>query len=766
MNNLTISYYRPVYYFFLFLALVFFLNSNNLFAEKYAVIVGVWDYTHPDNNQYDLRGPENDALTILKLAQGAGFKSKNIVVLTDKSRNIDWAYSGKVITPTRKNIMLSMEALAKKVKPGDYVLLYFAGHGSQQPVSKTNPDPSELDGLDEIFLPADIGKWDETIGTVKNAIVDNEFNQIFTKIRRNGVFLWAIFDACFSGNMEKGARSLHVRRITPSSLGVPAKKLVRMKHSLNTRKELSDYEYHKLKSRLKNSKNSYSSRKSISTGGLIVFSAAQSDQIATERKIKSGKLRQPGSTIDTQALYQGVFTRTIALQIYKFPDITYRTLEAQIRYLYSTQLHQRNISTPSITCPEPYCSSVVFFNIPRKKLFHWKIIRANKSLRLNGGLLRGVSEGSILAVLPYPAASQDKTLGYIKVTKVDPLFSTITPISYNGKKALSPNSFNKILYARFYRINSRIKLTVALPNLYGNNNKFNKRIHNILNKVRRQLSSRVLLQWVPSGHHADIYLSLYYKNKSKKWVTDKKLRILPFADAMVQAAQHNSHLISTTSSNYKVEQRLLDSLIKTAQLYNLIKLSKYYLAEKTNFKVKIIVQRHGNNQELVLDNRLRPKHSGLGKIRHLTKVRDKDKFFIDVSNKTNKTYNLSVFGVSSDYEIRLLYPSRDHTGFSSNQIPQGYNGRKYVSQESTDTVGIERLIVIATENLGNNENYAFLEQPGVHPMRANRKSSTHSDLVTMLYNAKFGSATKNSVRRNSDLERKGFIKVFTFITEK
>ena len=46
--------------------------------------------------------------------------------------------------------------LAGKVQRDDFVYLHLSGHGAQQPQAKTG---NETDGLDEIFLPNDIGKW-------------------------------------------------------------------------------------------------------------------------------------------------------------------------------------------------------------------------------------------------------------------------------------------------------------------------------------------------------------------------------------------------------------------------------------------------------------------------------------------------------------------------------------------------------------------------------------------------------------------------------
>jgi hypothetical protein len=54
--------------------------------------------------------------------------------------------------------------LATRVGPGDFLYVHFSGHGSQAPELVAG---SELDGVDELFLPTDIGPWDRSIGRVK-----------------------------------------------------------------------------------------------------------------------------------------------------------------------------------------------------------------------------------------------------------------------------------------------------------------------------------------------------------------------------------------------------------------------------------------------------------------------------------------------------------------------------------------------------------------------------------------------------------------------
>src|SRR5437870_1015166 len=87
---------------------------------------------------------------------------------------------GKDFLPTRANIERQFRRLAQVANAGDQVVIHMGGHGSQQPEKKDSPDP-EPNGLDEVFLPRDVGAWNET--TIKNAIIDDEIGSWLKAIR-------------------------------------------------------------------------------------------------------------------------------------------------------------------------------------------------------------------------------------------------------------------------------------------------------------------------------------------------------------------------------------------------------------------------------------------------------------------------------------------------------------------------------------------------------------------------------------------------------
>src|SRR5205823_4959869 len=78
------------------------------------------------------------------------------------------------------------------------------------------------DGIDEIFLPADVSAWKGYPERVPNAIVDNEIGAWLRAITAKRAYVWAVFDCCHSGTMTRGTE---VVREVPPELLVPRDEL-------------------------------------------------------------------------------------------------------------------------------------------------------------------------------------------------------------------------------------------------------------------------------------------------------------------------------------------------------------------------------------------------------------------------------------------------------------------------------------------------------------------------------------------------------------
>jgi len=95
---------------------------------------------------------------------------------------------------TKANILERIAATIARAEPGDVIVFYFSGHGSQ--IRDRNGD--ELtDGLDEIICPYDMD-WDR-----RTYILDDDLDEIFAELPPE-VLLEAFFDCCFWGADARG----------------------------------------------------------------------------------------------------------------------------------------------------------------------------------------------------------------------------------------------------------------------------------------------------------------------------------------------------------------------------------------------------------------------------------------------------------------------------------------------------------------------------------------------------------------------------------
>lgn len=140
-----------------------------------AVLVGVDSYERPEVPP--LRGCVNDvALVRHVLKRYFGVPNEDIRVVVNQRA-------------TKANIVHRLEALLRGARPGDVLVFYFSGHGSQI----RDRDGDELtDALDEIICPYDMS-WDD--GTY---IRDDDLDEIFAALPP-GILLEAFFDCCFWG---------------------------------------------------------------------------------------------------------------------------------------------------------------------------------------------------------------------------------------------------------------------------------------------------------------------------------------------------------------------------------------------------------------------------------------------------------------------------------------------------------------------------------------------------------------------------------------
>jgi caspase domain-containing protein len=175
-----------------FIAFIFLCSQVCLSQEKYALVIGIDQYSPPDNYQpstangrlnfQNLQGCKNDALSIKSVLESRFlFSPGHIDTIFDRSG-------------TRDAILAAIDKMMSKCKKGDVAFLFYAGHGSQV----YNSLSKEMDKRDETVVPSDT--WKEGVADIRDKELAKKFNEFLDK----GINLTAIFDCCHSASMSRG----------------------------------------------------------------------------------------------------------------------------------------------------------------------------------------------------------------------------------------------------------------------------------------------------------------------------------------------------------------------------------------------------------------------------------------------------------------------------------------------------------------------------------------------------------------------------------
>ncbi len=355
------------------------------FAENYALLIGASTYENLDE-RYWLRGPANDVDLVSKFLlsnPAVPFQADHVTILAD-------GIEGKT-APTLAAIRTAFGDLADTVAPGDFVYLHFSGHGSQAPAL----DPaSELDGLDELFLPVDIGPWEDSIGTVQNALVDDEIGALIDNIRTKGADVWVVFDSCHSGTATRAAPTdddVRMRKLDSSALGVPEAALAQAESYSRALPDPTTRPDAPLVA-----------QEGAEMGSLTAFFAAQTDEVTPEKNMPKGKAGRR---------LQGVFTYTLFETLAERPNLTYRQLGQEILRKYAVKNLAR--STPMF---EGALDDHVFAQGGGNRILQWTVQESKGKVSVNAGSLHGLVEGSELLLLSSPADTNDAALATFRVT--------------------------------------------------------------------------------------------------------------------------------------------------------------------------------------------------------------------------------------------------------------------------------------------------------------------------------------------------------------
>lgn len=633
-------------------------------AVRYALIVGVTKYDNLEKT-WHLTGPQNDAALVAGVLEQWGFSKSNITVLAEEP-----AGSRR---PTRKAIMNALADLAATAKKGDFVYLHFSGHGSQQPASPV--DTEEEDGMDEIFLPADIGRWNGDLRSVEGAITDNELDAARKKIQNKGAFVWMVFDTCHSGTMTRGVprNDLKLRKVAPSILGVT---------DATSRPAKAGADVASVELRAE-------------AGGYVAFFAVHPNEATPEMKLPKGA--------EDRRVY-GLFTHTLMTVLSTNFGITYRQAFQQVLKEYAAGYYPRHNPMLEGTARD----APVFGSKASERVRQWKIVKSASGLEVPAGSLHRIGEGAVLAVLPDAVAKEETALGYLKVTQAGAFWSRAASFAYRSKPALKEipdGAYARLVDARF-----SLDLRIARPTYRGPLTKTQKKVQAVLREIEEAQKNKVgglALTWVEPEDDADLRLAIEESAKAETPV----LWFLPPSGELVRDGPQKPLSIGLGASPADLLRNLEESFHKIAKVTNLLRLGTWLLGgdeRETALDVTVLVRRARKTEDV--DNPVCAEEAEEYGMDDFPTLRVGDCIRFAFTNQTVDSWlDVTALYIDSQFGIDLVYPAKPG---AANRIPPGGKYESGTFRITPEPLGLERLLTIAVRSEKDSDlaDFSFLVQ--------------------------------------------------------
>jgi hypothetical protein len=462
--------YRAPNFLVVVIAIVSLFSSSSLAQlpqepPKYGLLVGCTKYEMA--GVLELWGPANDIPLWQKtLEQGFGFAKDDIKVL------LGWPDAPQR-RPTRANIALAFEELIDKAGPKVQIVIVLSAHGAQVPVPenndfRANPEP---DGLDEVFLPADVKSW--TPNGVENAIKDDEIGKWLDRLRQKGADVWIIFDCCHSGTMTRGGPSRErSRSVRPADLGVPDRAMADAARRAQAADKQSPADPGVVPPRHGTS----------GTGNLVAFYSAQPFE-------ESPELPRPEDAAQVRENYYGLFTYTLTSALtQRQSPLTYRELSQLVGSRYRSERKSR---PPTAFVEGDLDREVLGLRVwPHRSDILLTGDAAAGMLSVGAGELHGLTSGTVLAVHP-PAGDPrppEEVLGYVEVVGPGPTSAKVRPTNFDRDKAVEysaiPDQARCEVVARGVG-DLRVKYAVIADDQYGP--KIRSAVSALAEEVRNQI---------------------------------------------------------------------------------------------------------------------------------------------------------------------------------------------------------------------------------------------------------------------------------------
>jgi hypothetical protein len=653
--------------------------------ENYAILIGANEYQNLEERWW-LKGPSNDVAlvaTYLTTEAPVPFAPENVTVLTDGRADVEPA--------TLAAIRTAFADLTAQVQPGDFVYLHFSGHGTQAPAA----DPaSELDGLDELFLPVDIGKWSDDVSAVENALVDDEIGAMIDALRAKGANVWAVFDSCHSGTVTRGVdagdEEVRTRQLDPAVLGMDPE-------------AMEDVVTRGIEDPRAPAEAPFDAGAGV--GSFVAFFAAQTNEVTPEKNLPKGKPdRKP----------QGVFTYTLMETLAEYPGATYAQIGQEVLRKYAVKNIAR--STPLF---EGDLDTVVFAVDGGGRVAQWQATVTDGSFTIPAGSLHGLSEGALLAVMATAADASEDALGYVQLASVDTFASTGMAVDKDGKTL--PAELPKGVTLRKLDDALDFTLTVALPEP-------GTAPADALLAALASLSDAAgpRLKFVKVGAEADLRLAVIPDSPRPDAIW-----VLPSTGLAEDLATTPS--ISTADKDAgTLAATVADTLATMAKALNLLKLGNAVGAGNLDVEVEMLTR-------TAEDRTLKPLPFAPVPI-----LLPDDEVHVLARNNMDVPVDVNVLYIGADYSISHWFAGR---------LQPGDELKKGLFKISDTVLGQERMIVVVTPAKPQSpvEDLSYLAQDALEMTR----STASTPLEDAFREAGFGDTTRGAIGLTEDTDTAG-----------
>jgi hypothetical protein len=683
-------------------------------VTRRALLIGVTKYDNLPRDRH-LIGPSHDAhLMAWLLRERYQFPAEGIVTLTEDEG--DPAHR-----PIRANIEREFRRIARQAREGDQVVVLLAGHGSQQPESvppdAVNPEP---DGLDEIFLPADVGAWQGTKERLPNAIVDDDMGAWLRAISAKRAYVWAIFDCCHSGTMTRGTEVF--RELPPETL-VPHAELARARQRAVQRREAT---------RGESPREQDSFMPSDASHYLVSVYACRPTEVTPEG------LQPPESP---HATYHGLLTYSLVRVLTESAESktppSYRDLVRRLQVQYAAR--PQGSPTPLV---EGKGQDRIVLGTEEVKKSPLLLTRDQDVYTLNAGDLYGLTPGSILAVGSSSATGPDgkpKLLGHVQVVATRPFDSTVEPCAYEGSALVKDlESFSTCRVVLIDCALQRFKVAIVASD--------GVEVSRL--QVRRALG--------PLADEKTGLVELVADPALAHWV----LRLEQGKLELVEACGNRAPFALPAPDSPSLSAALRQSIEKIYRARNLVAVSSRFESEQNRgtsaVDIELQVLRHKTRSD---KGEVLPAPAG-GWV-----FRPGDLISFGVHNKTESLrLDVTLLVIGSDFEIHPFYPQRGDVGHILEPGQTLRTPAPWGEISNDPPFGPENLVVIAVPTSNPPADFTALAQGGLPLARAAKaREILRSPLGQLLESAMFQSATRG--RMNRSVAREHGMRILNWRTE-